>query len=557
MLLNEGSYSSTGMDDLFASLRYLIIDDFEQMRVSFKGMLTSFGAENIDTCQTGELGMKALSTNSYDVVICDYNLGDGKDGQQVLEEARYLGYLGHACSFFMITAESNMPMVLGALEQQPDEYMVKPINTDALQHRLANTLKRKQQLKAVDQALMEGDKTSAIDHCQEQRGKDPKKNLYLGKLQAELCIDLERYDEAEVIYKEVLKIRGFPWATFALAKIEFFRKNLVTAERHFRDLIKENEHYVEAYDWLAMVLNERGETKESQELLQQAVKLSPKTVSRQRKLGELAVKHDDFKTAERAYQAAVRWGEYSCFSSADEYRQLTDIYLKGGQNQKALRLLADGRKRFNGRPSEEIQVLSKQARAKLLIKKNDDIDTYLKKIDQLVNAHKGVIAAEDLLVVADDLFKVFRHDEAKALLDVLLCNHHDDDKWTDRVRRLMKQHNREDEADALINNSRGKLKKIHAECASLLEGDNMEKAITMLNETVDEYPANRTLALMSVNAMIDYMREHGVDKDLHFKCRYSLNQLLVKNPQDTTAEEHLRMLSQLSTQRKKEYSVAE
>ncbi|MCU7915098.1 MAG: response regulator [Candidatus Thiodiazotropha sp. (ex Gloverina cf. vestifex)] len=103
------------MGDLFGRLRYLIIDDFEQMRVSFKGMLTSFGAVDIETCACGEQGLKSLSVRNYDVVICDYNLGDGKDGQQVLEEARHLGYLGHACSFFLITAESNMPMVLGAL----------------------------------------------------------------------------------------------------------------------------------------------------------------------------------------------------------------------------------------------------------------------------------------------------------------------------------------------------------------------------------------------------------------------------------------------------------
>jgi DNA-binding response OmpR family regulator len=534
------------MDELFARLRYLVIDDFEQMRVSFKGMLTSFGAEHIDTCPTGEKALKALAARSYDVVICDYNLGDGKDGQQVLEESRYLGYLGHACCFFMITAESNMPMVLGALEQQPDEYMVKPINSDALQHRLVNTLKRKQKLKAIDQALIEGDKMGAIELCREHRGGDHKKSLYLAKLQSELCMNLERYDDAEAIYLEMLKIRDFPWANFALAKIDFFRDKPVSAESRFRDLIKKNQHYLEAYDWLAMVLKERGETKEAQELLQQAVKLSPKVVDRQRKLGELALDNSDEKTAERAFQAAIRWGEHSCFSSAEEYRQLADIYHKKGDNKRMLRLLADGRKRFNGRPSEEIQILSKQARAKLLINKKETIDDYLQQIDKLVSAHKGVMGAEDLLVTAEDLFKIFKSDEAKVLLEVLLCNYHDDDKWRDRVHRLMKKHKREGEADALIEGSLDKLKKIHAECISLLQEGNKKQAITLLNDTVDNYPANRTIALMSVSAMIDYMKEHGVDKDHHFRCRYSLNQLLVKDPQDAAAEKHLRTLSQLS-----------
>jgi DNA-binding response OmpR family regulator len=545
------------MEELFAHLHYLIIDDFEQMRVSFKGMLTSFGAEHIDTCATGEKALKALAARKYDVVICDYNLGDGKDGQQVLEESRHLGYLGHACCFFMITAESNMPMVLGALEQQPDEYMIKPINSDALEHRLANTLKRKHKIKAIDQALAEGDKMGAIELCKKHRGGDHKKSLYLAKLQSELCMALERYDDAEEIYLEMLKIRDFPWANFALAKIDFYRNQPVSAESRFRDLIKKNQHYLEAYDWLAMVLKERGETKESQELLQQAVKLSPKMVSRQRELGDLALKNSDTKTAERSYQAAIRWGEHSCFSSAKEYRQLADIYQKKGDTKKVLRLLADARKRFNGRPAEEIQILSKQARVKLLANKKDTVDTYLQRIDQLVIAHKGLMNAEDLLVTADDLFEIFKSDEAKVLLDVLLCNYHDDDKWKDRVRHMMSKHNREDEVDALVKDSQEKLKKIHAECDALLKDGRQKQALTMLNDTVDNYPANRTIALMSVSAMIDYMQENGVDKDYHFRCRYSLNRLLAKDPLDAVAEEHLRTLSQLSTQRKKEYSVAE
>ncbi|MCU7812160.1 MAG: response regulator [Candidatus Thiodiazotropha sp. (ex Notomyrtea botanica)] len=533
------------MDDLFGRLRYLIIDDFEQMRVSFKGMLTGFGAVDIETCACGEQGLRALSVRNYDVVICDYNLGDGKDGQQVLEEARHLGYLGHACSFFMITAESNMPMVLGALEQQPDEYMIKPINPDVLQHRLIGVLKRKRQLKPIDQALTEGDKIGAIALCDEQRDGDLKKRLYLTKLQSELCIDLERYDDASSIYHQMLKIRDFPWANFGLGKIDYFRNDLEKAEQRFRSLIEENQHYLEVYDWLALVLEARGETVEAQALLQQAVKLSPKLVSRQRKLGELARDNGDMETAERAFLAAVRWGENSCFAKAEEYRQLADIHQKNGHYPKLLRLLADGRKRFNEHPSDQIQILTRHARAKRHIDNEEVIDAYLHEIDQLVREHKGVIDADDLLAAADDLFQLSRSEEAQALLGVLMCNHHDDDAWTGRVQQLMKRHGKENEADALIKESRGELKRIHSECVQLLQQGGVAQAITLLNETVDHYPANRTLTLMSISAMIDYMQEHGVDHGYHFRCRHSLNHLLLRDRRDAAADKYLHVLNQL------------
>jgi DNA-binding response OmpR family regulator len=533
------------MEDTFTSLNYLIIDDFEQMRVSFKGMLSGFGASNIETCSSGEQGLKALSLRSYDVVVCDYNLGDGKDGQQVLEESRHLGYLGHACCFFMITAESNMPMVLGALEQQPDEYMVKPINPDVLEHRLAAALRRKSQLKEIDQALADGDKAGAVRLCEAQRDGDLKKRLYLAKLQAELCFDLERFDDAESIYREMLQIRNFPWASFGLGKIDCLKGNLEGAAERFQGLIEGNPHYLEVYDWLAKVLVEQGEKREAQAILQRAVKLSPKLVDRQRQLGELAQENGEMEVAERAYQAAVRWGKHSCFSKADEYLRLAEIYQAGGHTPKLLRLLADGHKAFDGNPSAQIQIVSRQALVKRRLNQAEPIESYLQQIAHLAGEHKGVLAAEDLLSVADELFQLSCHDEAQMLLSILLANHHDDEAWTQRVRDLMQTHEQSHEAEALIDRSREVLKQIHSECIKLFQQGGVEKAIKLLNETVDSYPGNRTIILMSVSAMIDFMREHGADQSYLFKCRYSLNRLLERNRNDDTAVKYLQQLSPL------------
>ncbi len=544
------------MDDLFGRLRYLIIDDFEQMRVSFKAMLTGFGARDIETCACGEQGLKALSMHSFDLVICDYNLGDGKDGQQVLEEARHLGYLGHACSFFMITAESNMPMVLGALEQQPDEYMVKPINADVLQHRLATVLKRKRQLEEIDQALTDGDKLGAIELCEKQQDKDLKQRLYLAKLQSELCLDLARYDDADSIYREMLKIRDFPWASFGLGKIDFYRGKLESAAKRFRDLIEHNPHYLEVYDWLAKVQAAQGETSEAQALLEQAVKLSPKLVSRQRCLGELALQNGDEELAERAFQAAVRWGGNSCFAKAREYRHLAKIYQDAGNTPKLLRLLADGRKRFADHPSDLVQIISRQALVKRKLDEQVPIDTYLQEIDRLVREHKGVLEAEALLAAAEDLFHLSCDAEAEMLLNLLLCNHHDDDDWLAQVRTLMGQFRRGDATDSLVDKSRGVLKGIHAKCVGLLKQGSAAEAITLLNETVDQYPANRTILLMSVSAMIDHMRERGVEPGYHFRCRYALNRLLERDRQDRVAEKYLHQLTRLPAQPTEEYSVA-
>lgn len=79
------------MHELMQNLKYLIIDDFQQMRLSFKGILTAMGAVEIDTCANDEKGINSLPRKTQDLVICDYPVGEGKDGQQVFARALHLG----------------------------------------------------------------------------------------------------------------------------------------------------------------------------------------------------------------------------------------------------------------------------------------------------------------------------------------------------------------------------------------------------------------------------------------------------------------------------------
>lgn len=68
--------------------KFLIIDDFENFRTSLRLMLTSFGAAFVDTVANAEQALNQSKYESYDVMLCDFNLGEGKNGQQILEELR-------------------------------------------------------------------------------------------------------------------------------------------------------------------------------------------------------------------------------------------------------------------------------------------------------------------------------------------------------------------------------------------------------------------------------------------------------------------------------------
>ena len=117
-------------------MRCLVVDDMPDIRVALTKMLRTFGAEQIDFVANGDQAIEACSSRTYQLVLCDYNLGDGRDGQQVLEELRFRNQLNNTSIFVMVTAESSREMVLGALEYQPDDYITKPITLPFLRQRL-------------------------------------------------------------------------------------------------------------------------------------------------------------------------------------------------------------------------------------------------------------------------------------------------------------------------------------------------------------------------------------------------------------------------------------
>ena len=58
---------------------YLVVDDFGDMRSMIKNMLIACGVKQVSLAINGAQAIECLAENRFDVVLCDYNLGPGKD----------------------------------------------------------------------------------------------------------------------------------------------------------------------------------------------------------------------------------------------------------------------------------------------------------------------------------------------------------------------------------------------------------------------------------------------------------------------------------------------
>jgi CheY-like chemotaxis protein len=146
----------------YRNLRFLVIDDFENFRMSLRQMINAFGVEAIEIVGSGEDAVARCEEQDFDIILCDYNLGPGKNGQQVLEELRFNRLLKHTSIFVMVTAETSKDMVMGALEYLPDAYITKPLTKAVLQTRLDKLIEQREVLKPINTAIDEEQIEKAI-----------------------------------------------------------------------------------------------------------------------------------------------------------------------------------------------------------------------------------------------------------------------------------------------------------------------------------------------------------------------------------------------------------
>lgn len=109
--------------------KVLIVEDSFQIREAVTDFFTekSEGAFTVDAAADGEEGMKAVTENTYDLVILDIML-PGPSGFMICKKLREKS----DCPIVFLTALGTEDNILQGYETGADEYMVKPFSLKVL-----------------------------------------------------------------------------------------------------------------------------------------------------------------------------------------------------------------------------------------------------------------------------------------------------------------------------------------------------------------------------------------------------------------------------------------
>lgn len=316
-------------------IRALLIEPNTGMRTTLHNMLNLCGISKIDHALSAGTAIRSIRNNTYDLVLCEYELGVGQDGQQLLEDVRHHKLAPLSTIFIMVTAERAYAKVVSAAELAPSDYLLKPFTADTLLERVIKAVAKRKAFIDVYNLMDQGSLVDAIEACIEGINLHPKYAVDFMRFRAELHVTLGEPEEAEEIYKVLFNMKAIAWARLGLAKTLFMQGKFQDAEEILTNLIENNTNYMDAYDWLSKTHEAIGATQNAKDILDTAVGVSPHSLRRLRKLGALAHETGDIETAEAVLKKVVLKAKFSEFRDPEDYVNLVNIQVQKGDHDQA------------------------------------------------------------------------------------------------------------------------------------------------------------------------------------------------------------------------------
>ncbi|UZE97409.1 response regulator [Alkalimarinus alittae] len=504
------SKESTALAKTYQKLKFLIVDDFESFRMSVKQMLHAFGAEHIDVSSNGKDAVQKCTYERYDIVLCDHNMGEGKTGQQVLEELRFHKRLKHTSLFILVTAETSKEVVIGTKEYQPDGYIAKPITKAVLQKRMDALILQRQTLMPINKELDLENYPKAITLCTQEINKGSRYKSWCHKTLAHLYFLTGDFQHAQKIYEDILTKREIIWARLGLGVVQMAQQKYLEAIEQFKHVINEDKNYVEAYDQLSTAYEKLGKQKQAQSTLQQAATISPLSIPRQQKLGVLCTKNQDLEGAIHAYKSAVKHSNNSVHDSADNYLNLgrslcdssegNDTEQSKEDAEEAINILNTAAKKYD---NPNVKAKANLIQARVHIGQND------------TEASKAAFAIAEALIdeenidsdtgieLSKTLYRLAETQRAEQLLHNLAKRFESDQTVINRIEELL------DEPVSL--RQKIKARDLNKKGISFFEGGLLTEAINTFKDAINETPKNPALNLNLVQVALKSFENKAPD----------------------------------------------
>ncbi len=524
----------------------LVIDDFPSMRTMIMGFLKSMGLTRLSNAGTAKDALDLLAQQKFDIVICDYNLGHGQNGQQILEAARHKGYIGYATIWVMVTAEKTMDMFMGAAETKPDDYLLKPVTEALLESRLHKLIEKKQALEPIERAVRARDYLKALSHCNTMLQNPSGTSQDVQRIKSELLMEMGDFQNAKSFFEGLLAARSTAWARTGLGKVQFMNKEYEAARDSFQAVLKENKMYLEAADWLAKSLDALGDHQQAQKVLSDAMALSPNAVARQQRLADSALKNGDLELAQSAYEKAIKLGEHSVHKNAGAYAGLAKALTARDEPEAALKVLGNSRTAFKDDAAAMLQTAVAESLAYRELGEAQKAAAALSEAETIAAAQPELADSNTAMDMAALMLQQGDKEKAMALLASVVKNNHENAGVLQQVQGVFATAGMQEEGAALIKQAAQEVVSINNQGVKLANEGKFEEGIALLRQAVGAMPNNDLMLTNLCGMMIGLMNRTGKDAEMVTEARALLDKVGRINPANKKYTLYLNLLGKMA-----------
>jgi tetratricopeptide (TPR) repeat protein len=321
-------------------LRALVVDDIREMRTRLRDTLAEAQIKDIVLVSDARSAVDAIRAAPFNLILSDYDLGAGTDGQQLLEYVRQERLMPPGGLFFIISADSTIDRVASAAEMLPDGYLVKPVATEQLLTRIEEALARHVTLRPMYEAVHAGRFAEGLEHCGRLEKAGPRHRVELLR-HASMCqVALGRWDDALQTYRRALKVRSsMTWASLGVARCLLAMGDSDAARRRLYTILKERRYHAGAYELLLELLERTGDVSGALKVATTAAEHIPSAL-RSRRQAEIAYLAGELDTADTALSKVVRQTANAITRDARDSALLAQVSLERGDPQRAIKLIA-------------------------------------------------------------------------------------------------------------------------------------------------------------------------------------------------------------------------
>ncbi|MCC6535737.1 MAG: response regulator [Burkholderiales bacterium] len=510
--------------------RVLVVDDHPGMLSSLRRALEVCGINGAHAVRNANEAVARLRNMRYDIVLVDFDLGPGPDGQQLLEYCRGQHLLAPAAVFIMVTAERGYDRVMCAAEAAPDDYLVKPFTEDTLRLRLVRALERSHTLAGVRDLQAKGRHDDLVRTCARLSAAEPRFSLELARMKGDALLALGRYTEARDVFDQVLQLRALPWARLGAAQAKAGMGAADEARIALTELLADAPEYLAAYDALSRLHDRCRNDDDAKAVLKMALEVSPNAVHRHKAVGKIALRANDLETAEAAFGTVVRKSRHAFVRVPEDHLTLSRIYMQRSKFSQALETVADAKKTFQDSAAVKTAACAVES---MIHSKAENPREARRALDEALAAAKTDevrLDAGSALELAHACYLQNREHEAADLVGQVVANHHEDDAVLAGVRRMFAELDRQEQGESLIERCVNDAVSINNEGVARAKNGDLDGAIALLEEAARTMPDNARIVMNAAHALIAHMQLHGVQQEQRTKVEAYLERVRGRNP---------------------------